>query len=88
MVTHFNPIVLKQNEEIVQLWRTTDFDDDDKDSILTVQFKETSEGCEVILTHTNIPERQSNDYKQGWAAYYFEPMKKYFLGKATPQALK
>jgi activator of HSP90 ATPase len=69
--------VLVQNEKIVQNWRTTEFKDSDPDSELQIDLQETEEGCQLTLTHLNIPEGQSN-YEQGWIDHYFTPMKAYF----------
>lgn len=68
---------LIQDEEIVQRWRTSEFAKSDSDSVVTLKFKKTASGCELTLTHNNIPEGQS-DYKQGWIDNYFNPMKAYF----------
>ncbi len=70
-------ISLKKNQEIVQTWRTTEFKENDEDSILTIQLKELKNGTELNLIHTNIPEGQTQ-YKKGWKEHYFEPMKNYF----------
>ena len=68
---------LEQDKKIVQQWRSTEFKDDDEDSELIVDLKETEDGCELTLTHNNIPEGQP-DYKQGWIEHYFNPMKVHF----------
>lgn len=68
---------LTPNKEIVQTWRTTEFEEEDEDSHLKVQLKDIDGGCEVTLIHTNIPEGQTQ-YEQGWVDHYFEPMKEYF----------
>jgi len=66
-----------ENVKIVQSWRTTQFDDNDEDSILTITFSKFGKGTEITLYHTNIPEGQLH-YKQGWIDHYFNPMKAYF----------
>ena len=68
---------LSVNKEIIQNWRTIEFDDTDEDSKLIIQLKEVDEGCELTLIHTNIPEGQAQ-YQQGWIDNYFIPMKSYF----------
>ena len=68
---------LSPNKEIVQDWRTSEFEETQADSLLTLQFKEIPVGCELTLIHTEIPEGQS-DYAQGWIDHYFIPMKDYF----------
>jgi len=71
---------LKTNIEIVQAWRTTEFGEEDKDSILTLTFEEVEQGCLLTLFHEEIPDGQP-DYQQGWIDHYFEPMKDYFISR-------
>ena len=70
-------IELLANKKIVQAWRTTDFAEKDDDSQIEITLSETETGCELMLTHTHIPNGQP-DYKKGWQDYYFFPMKNYF----------
>jgi len=70
-------LTLVPNEKMVFAWRTTDFDDKDMDSKVEITLKETEEGCELSIVHTNIPD-DGADYEEGWATYYFEPMREYF----------
>jgi len=65
------------NKKIVQTWRTTDFEDYHPDSIITIEFREKGDNCELILSHINIPDVDA-DYQEGWNEYYFKPMKEYF----------
>jgi len=32
----------------------------------------------MTVIHSDIPDGQGDDYRQGWIDYYFEPMKEYF----------
>lgn len=68
---------LKPNSEIVQSWRSSDFNESDPDSELTVRFKDNENGCELTLIHESIPDGQP-DYEQGWEDHYFAPMTAYF----------
>ncbi len=70
-------IALKENEEIIQSWRTSEFDENDADSELIIRLKEVDEGCLFNLTHRNIREGQ-HQYEQGWKDHYLEPMKHFF----------
>jgi activator of HSP90 ATPase len=70
-------IELQENKKITQSWRTVEFDESDEDSLLSIEFTETEKGCELTLTHTNIPEGQTQ-YEEGWIENYFIPMKAYF----------
>ncbi len=66
------------SQRIVQSWRTTDFPPQSLNSRLEINLKATSEGTKITITHSDIPEGQSQDYYQGWIDYYFEPLQAYF----------
>ncbi len=68
---------LKPNEEIIQSWRTSEFQPADEDSELTIRLAAVAGGTELTLIHRHIPEGQTQ-YKQGWINHYFTPMKAYF----------
>jgi activator of HSP90 ATPase len=72
---------LEPFHKIVQIWRTTEFSEKDDDSILEVTFESAGDKTRLVLKHSNIPEGQGEDYKQGWKEFYFEPMKKYYNRK-------
>jgi len=67
--------------KIVQCWRTTEFNKKDEDSILEVIFESAGDKTRLTLKHSNIPEGQGEDYKQGWKEFYIDPMKKYYNKK-------
>jgi len=71
-------LTLLPNKKIVQSWRTTEFENDQEDSVIEIVFESIDEGCKLTLTHSKIPDDQP-DYKQGWVEYYFDPMSKYFI---------
>ena len=70
-------IELIENEKIVQNWRTSEFAENDEDSLLQITLAKVSEGSELTLKHTNIPEGQIQ-YLQGWHDHYLTPMKTFF----------
>ncbi|MFK7970518.1 MAG: SRPBCC domain-containing protein [Bacteroidia bacterium] len=72
-------VALIEDEKIVQSWRTSEFAEDDEDSLLTITLTKVPEGTEVVLTHTNIPEGQTQ-YEKGWLDHYFAPMRAFFRG--------
>ncbi len=69
---------LTPNERIVQAWRTTEFPEDASDSRVEIHLEESADGTKITLEHSNMPEGQADDYKQGWEDYYFKPMREYF----------
>ena len=73
---------LEKNKRIVQAWRTAEFPEDAEDSRVEILLEEiaTSEALAMTrlsLTHANIPEGQSDDYKQGWEDFYFKPIREW-----------
>ncbi len=68
---------LEENRRIKQLWRTTEFSDKDKDSILEIEFLEDDGKTQITLRHSNLPEGTEEDYKQVWIDYYLTPLDEY-----------
>ncbi len=68
---------LKENEHIIQSWRTSDFAPSELDSHVVIRLKADGDGTEVTITHTELPEHGMR-YLQGWADFYFSPMAEYF----------
>lgn len=68
---------IETDKRILQNWRTSEFSDDEKNSILELLFTEVKGATEITLIHTNLPE-YGEQYKQGWEDHYFSPMREYF----------
>lgn len=64
-------------KRILQSWRTSEFSDDEEDSILELLFSETESGTEITLIHSRLP-AHGEQYMQGWEDHYFTPMKEFF----------
>jgi activator of HSP90 ATPase len=71
-------IKMVQDKKIVQKWRTTEFPDKSPDSLVTIEFETVKDGTKLILTHSEIPQGQAQEYKKGWDDFYFKPMRNYF----------
>jgi uncharacterized protein YndB with AHSA1/START domain len=71
-------IELVPNKKIVQRWRTNEFPEGSPDSLLELIFEEVKGGTRLTLLHSEIPDGQSQGYKEGWKEFYFEPMLEYF----------
>ena len=72
---------LVPGERIVQAWRTTKFDEDHEDSIVTITLEDRDDGALLTLSHSNVPETHLGYEQGGWHTHYFEPMIAYFTGK-------
>jgi activator of HSP90 ATPase len=73
---------LNPNVRIVQSWRTSDFPSGSPDSRLEINLKEFIGETLITLVHTNLPDGQADEYREGWRDFYFKPMMAYF--SATP----
>ena len=63
---------------ILQAWRTTEFPEASPDSRVEILLEPAADGTTLRLLHSNIPDGQGDDYREGWEEYYFSPLKKYF----------
>ena len=70
---------LVPGERIVQSWRTSEFEDEAEDSVITVTLEEEDGGTLLTLEHSNVPEEHRSYEQGGWQANYFEPMVAYFM---------
>jgi activator of HSP90 ATPase len=81
-------IELVENKKIKQTWRTLEFDENQEDSIIEVQFIEKSKGITLLtITHSNLLEKDII-YQQGWIDNYFKPMQIYFSSSNENTFLK
>lgn len=74
-------IDLNENRSIKQRWRTTDFNDDDEDSLLEIEFIEEKGRTTLVLKHSSLPEGTGEEYRRGWEDFYLTPLKEYFEKK-------
>jgi uncharacterized protein YndB with AHSA1/START domain len=68
---------LVPGRRILQAWRTTDFPASSQDSRLEILLAAEAGKTRLTLVQTNIPDGQAEQYRQGWADFYFAPLKKY-----------
>ena len=71
---------LEPGKRILQLWRTSEFEDSDEDSVLEIRLEPEQNGTRITIRHSGLPEH-GMQYRQGWADAYFLPMKAYFLNQ-------
>jgi uncharacterized protein YndB with AHSA1/START domain len=68
---------LAPGQRILQQWRTSEFSDEEEDSLLEVLFEPEDGGTRITIRHSDLPEH-GMQYQQGWIDAYFTPMKDYF----------
>jgi activator of HSP90 ATPase len=69
---------MERPRRILQAWRTSEFPEESPDSRVEILLEKVKGGTRLTLKHTNIPEGQADNYKQGWEDFYFKPMREYF----------
>jgi len=69
---------LQPHRRIVQRWRTTEFPPESISSRLEIVLQEVEGGTRLTLSHTQLPEGQGEQYREGWEEHYFEGMRDYF----------
>jgi activator of HSP90 ATPase len=78
-------VELIPGKRTVQSWRTTQFAGEDPDSTIAVELAPAKTGTRMTLTHTGVPDGQTNYEKGGWQDNYFAPMKAYFAHEKTKE---
>jgi activator of HSP90 ATPase len=63
---------------IRQSWRTADFPEESPDSMLEIRLVELDGRTKLTLVHSEIPDGQGEEYKQGWFDFYFDPLLEMF----------
>jgi activator of HSP90 ATPase len=69
---------LDKGKRIVQEWMTTDWPQGYPPSRLELTFKKVKEGTQILMVHSGVPADQSDDIRQGWIDFYWNPLKEYF----------
>jgi len=62
-------------KKIVQEWY---FGDQEEKSIVTIKLHPSKEGTSVELRHSNIPDEDYEDIKEGWDSAYFGALEEFY----------
>lgn len=71
-------LAVEPGRRLLQTWRTVEFPDGAPDSSLEISFADVEGRAQVTLRQSVLPEGGAAKYTEGWAQFYFEPMKVYF----------
>jgi activator of HSP90 ATPase len=74
---------LNEGRKIVQEWVTTEWPEGYPPSRFELTFQEVKGGTEISMVHSDVPEEQAEELKQGWKEFYWKPLKDYF--KKSPK---
>ncbi|HEX2900599.1 MAG TPA: SRPBCC domain-containing protein, partial [Bacteroidia bacterium] len=68
---------LEPGSRILMSWRTDEFPEDADESQVEILLRDSTQGCQFTLRHTNIPAGDGQKYFDGWQEYYVKPMTAY-----------
>jgi len=72
---------LEKDKMIVQSWRSDAFKKTDLDSTLILQLEAKGKDTLLHMVHANVPEQDHKGVTDGWASYYWEPIKEYLKNR-------
>ena len=78
---------LEKGKRIVQEWSTNEWPEGYPPSRLELTFRKVKDGTELTMVHSEVPQEQAEDYKQGWIDNYWSLLKEYFRRRRTPKKL-
>jgi uncharacterized protein YndB with AHSA1/START domain len=71
-------IEFETNKKIVQQWY---FGEQEEPSIVTFKLHTLEKGTSVELCHTNIPDTDFDEMKEGWVNVYFGALQDFYEGE-------
>jgi len=71
---------------IVQTWRSTNWAEEDIDSVLVLSFWPENDGARIELAHINVADADFAGVSHGWEKYYWTPWRAYLVRGATVSA--
>jgi activator of HSP90 ATPase len=74
-------IELEDGKRVIQEWTTTDWAEGYGTSKLELTFTAVPEGTEICMVHSNVPKEQADEIAEGWADFYWNPLKEYFSNR-------
>ncbi len=73
---------LTPGRKIVVEWSTREWPSEYPPSMIEFAFERADKGMRLTMVQTQVPAAQAPNYRQGWKDYYWNPLKRYFAGKA------
>jgi activator of HSP90 ATPase len=70
-------LALTPSRQIVQSWRSFEWQEAELDAVLVVTFTATSAGARVDLVQAGVPDRLYDTLVSGWPVRYWQPWRAY-----------
>jgi uncharacterized protein YndB with AHSA1/START domain len=74
---HGRILALTPGRRIVQSWRSFEWQEDEPDAILLLEFGAIGKGASVDLVQVGVPERLYDTLMSGWPVRYWQPWRSY-----------
>ena len=76
---HGRILALTPHRQIVQSWRSFEWQEEDPDSVLILTFWPSGSGARLDLAQVDVPERLYETLQSGWPGRYWQPWRAYLL---------
>ncbi len=67
---------------IVQSWRSVNFQEDDPDSTLILQFTTVGDEGQIDMIHVDVPQQDYDGVTNGWEKFYWTPWRAYLKAQS------
>ena len=74
-------LALVPGRQIVQSWRSFEWQDEELDALLLLAFMAAGGGTRVELVQVGVPERLYDTLVSGWPVRYWQPWRAYLEGR-------
>jgi len=74
--------------QIIQSWRSKEWKESDRDSVLILNFLPDGESGKIELIHVNVAEGDFDDVNKGWLEYYWKPWREYLKKEQKEAGLR
>jgi len=66
----------------VQSWRSVNFQEDDPDSTLILQFTTVGDEGQIDMIHVDVPQQDYDGVTNGWEKFYWTPWRAYLKAQS------
>jgi activator of HSP90 ATPase len=70
--------LVEADKKVVASWSTTEWPKGHAPSKVEFVLEDAPHGTELVLTHSGLPPKQAEVYRQGWVDNYWTPMRAAF----------
>jgi len=78
---HGRMLALTPGRQIVQSWRSFEWQETELDAVLVLGFTESGHGGRVDLVQVGVPERLYDTLVSGWPVRYWKPWRAYLANR-------